>query len=214
MSPLALLGGTFDPIHNGHLRMALECAEQADLDEVRIVPLHTPPHRQAPAATPEQRLVMARLAVQGVARLAVDDSEIRRGGASYTIDTVLALRRALGDRPLCLIMGMDAFAALDTWRQWTSLLECVHIIVVERPGNETRIESEDVASLLESRSTDRPGDLHDLPAGRILKLPVPLLDISATRIRRIVAEGRDPSFLLPDAVIDYIRKERLYLARA
>jgi nicotinate-nucleotide adenylyltransferase len=214
MTPLALLGGTFDPIHHGHLRMALECAERAGLDEVRIVPLHTPPHRHAPVATPEQRLAMARLAVEGVARLAVDDSEIRRGGASYTIDTVLALRRALGERPLCLIMGMDAFVALDTWRQWTSLLDCAHIIVVQRPGNETRIESEDVAALLHSRSAARPGDLHELPAGRILKLPVPLLDISATRIRRIVAEGKDPSFLLPGAVIDYIRKERLYLAGA
>lgn len=208
--PLGILGGTFDPVHHGHLRLARECLERLHLDEVRLVPVHTPPHRAAPAASPAQRLAMLELAVGAERGLTVDRRELDRGGSSYTVDTLEPLRREAGSRPLCLIMGLDAFRGINRWRRWTALLDCAHIIVVDRPGNEPRFEEREIAELFARHAAAGAEALRAAPAGLILKLDAPLLDISASYIRELFAAGRDPRWLLPDGVIEYIRREGLY----
>jgi len=213
-SPIGILGGTFDPVHHGHLRLAQECLEALRLAEVRLVPVHSPPHRAAPAAAPAQRLAMLEIGTQTEDRLVADGRELERGGSSYTIETLESLRREAGTRPLCLIMGMDAFRQINTWKRWTALLDHVHIVVVDRPGKEPRFDDREVARLFVEHAASGPDVLRALPAGRILRLNAPLLDISATHIRGLIASGRNPRWLLPDAVIDYIRREKLYLGAA
>jgi len=213
-APIGILGGTFDPVHHGHLRLARECLDSLGLAEVRLIPVHSPPHRAVPAATPAQRLRMLEIATQGAPGLVADGRELERGGHSYTIDTLEPLRREAGDRPLCLLMGMDAFRQINTWKRWTALLEYAHIVVVDRPGKEPRFDDREVAGLFVEHAAPGPDTLHALPAGRILRLNAPLLDISATHIRELIAAGRSPRWLLPDAVIDYIQREKLYQSAA
>ncbi|MBI2992995.1 MAG: nicotinate-nucleotide adenylyltransferase [Gammaproteobacteria bacterium] len=209
-SPIGILGGTFDPVHHGHLRLAIECLDTLDLAEVRLIPVDTPPHREAPAASPTQRLKMVQLAVEGTNGLVADDREVRRKGVSYTVDTARSLRGEFGPRPLALVMGMDAFQLLHTWRQWTALLDYVHIIVVNRPGSPVEFENREVADLFAARSVPSFAGIAAQPSGAILKVDIPLLDISAARIRGLIGTGRDPRFLLPPPVLDYIRREGLY----
>lgn len=211
MGPLGILGGTFDPVHHGHLRLALECINAARLAGVNLVPLHTPAHRGPVHALPEQRLTMLRLATDGVAGLDVDDSEIRRGGTSWTIDTVREYRQRAGKRPLVLIMGMDAFQELHRWKQWELIPEQVHIIVAARSGSDQGFEHKQIAALYTERHTDNPDDIHSTPAGRILKVNIPMLAISSTRIRSLLATGQNPAFLLPEKVYAYIQQQRIYL---
>jgi nicotinate-nucleotide adenylyltransferase len=214
LPPVGVLGGTFDPVHNGHLRLAQECLESLKLAEVRLIPVHSPPHRAPPIASPAQRLRMVEIAVRGASGLVADGRELQRGGSSYTIETLEPLRREAGTRPLCLLMGMDAFRQINTWRRWTALLDYAHIIVVDRPGKEPRFDDREVAKLFVEHAAPGPDALHASPAGRILKLNAPLLDVSATRIRELIATGRDPRGLLPDGVIDYIMREKLYMGGA
>jgi len=208
--PIGLLGGAFDPVHHGHLRLALECLESADLDSVRFIPVHTPAHRATLHASPEQRLNMLKVATATIATVEVDDIEIRRGGTSWTIDTVSDLRRKYRTRPLCLIMGMDAFQTIHGWKHWDLLLDHVHIIVTDRPDTETVIQHDDVARLYASRHTNQVEDIHTLPAGKIYKVNIPLLAISSTGIRQLFVSGLNPGFLLPDTVISYIHHEKIY----
>lgn len=209
VKPVGILGGTFDPVHHGHLRLAIECLEQLDLREVRLVPLHTPPHRQSPHAGPEQRLAMLRLATETIGGINIDESELRREDVSYTVKTVSSLREKLGDTPACLVMGADAFGTLHTWRDWKSLLDYVHIVIAARSFGPTDLDDE-LQALAEERTVSDYGSLHESPAGNIYKLAVPLLDISATQIRRILANGRDESCLLPVPVREYIHTHKLY----
>ena len=208
--PVGILGGTFDPVHHGHLRLALECIEAARLAEVNLVPLHTPAHRGPVHATPEQRLSMLRLATENVGQLKVDDIEIRRGNTSWTIDTVSAYRHNLGDRPICLIMGMDAFQGFHGWKQWDLIPAVVHIIVATRPDTDAVFENKQIADLYAARQTNNLTDIHSSPAGRILKLNVPMLAVSSTRIRALLGVGQNPDYLLPEKVLSYIHKEKLY----
>jgi nicotinate-nucleotide adenylyltransferase len=208
--PIGILGGTFDPVHHGHLRLALEARDQAKLDHVRLVPLHTPPHREPPQASPGQRRAMLRLAVEGVDGLVPEDCELERGGVSYTIDTLEALRARLPEQPLCLITGMDAFARLDSWHRWQAIPETAHLILVERPGQTAAPPAAPVAALLERAVTADSSVLRQAPAGAVLRIGIPELDISATRLRALFAEGRDPRFLLPPAVVRYIQEQHLY----
>jgi len=208
--PIGILGGTFDPIHHGHLRLAIECVESIRLAEVRLVPVHAPPHRQAPVASAAQRMRMVEIAAAGVPGVRPDDREILRGGVSYTVETLKSLRDESGSQPVSLIVGMDAFRLIHTWRQWTSLLDFAHIIVVDRPGGAPAIGQAGVARLLEERLVQSPEMLRNSPAGAILRVDVPLLDISSTRIRTLIAAGRNVQILLPDKVIEFIQGERLY----
>ena len=210
VTPLAILGGTFDPIHYGHLRLALECHERLALNRVHLIPLHTPPHRHIPVAEPAHRLEMLRLAVANHAALIADDREIQRGGVSYTVDTLRSFREQINSQPLCTIMGLDAFTTLDSWHDWQLILEYSHIIVVNRPGSPVNVKSEEIAHLFEKKSVTDASVLHQQPAGAILKIDIPMLDISATRIRQLVNKNKDTHFLLPEPVINYIEQHNLY----
>lgn len=195
MKPLALFGGTFDPVHLGHLSVAWEAAELLDA-EVRLMPAHVPPHKPAPLANAEQRVAMLHAALQKQGRLAVDTRELRRGGPSYTYDTLCELRAEVGARPLVLLLGVDAFAGLPSWHRWRELFEVAHLGVLSRPGVEPELPHT-LWTEIEARRTDDVAELHAHPAGRVIELAVTPLEISATRIRELLAAGRDPRYLLP-----------------
>lgn len=213
--PIGILGGTFDPIHHGHLRLAQEALEQCDLRQVRIVPNGTPPHRAAPLAHAQQRLEMVRLALHGNSVLTLDEREIFRAGPCYTVHTLESLREELGaQQPICLLLGSDAFLQLHTWYQWRRLLELAHIVVMQRPGqplgNAMLSADFELRDEYHARLAPAPPCLHEQSAGRILALDMPLLEISATDIRRRAEEGRSLRYLLPEAVLWYIHTHRLY----
>lgn len=207
--PIGILGGTFDPVHNGHLRLALEVCQSLKLNEVRLIPSHTPPHRRKPVASQKQRLTMLKLAITGVTGLTVDERELTRGKTSYTVDTLKSVRAEIGSTPLYLILGMDAFQSLYTWRQWTTLTDYTHIIIANRPGSSGEFKHKEVRKFYLSRVCQNRSALRRA-SGRIMKISIPLLDISATRIRRLCSQDRDLHYLLPDRVISYIKRESLY----
>ena len=199
-----ILGGTFDPIHYGHLRTAVDTAQALGLARVRLVPLRDPPHRQRPATPAAIRLAMVRAAVTGDPLFRVDDRELRRSGKSYTHDTLLSLRGEVGAAaPLCLLLGSDAFRGFSDWHRPDDILELAHLVVMQRPG-------EAHPPLYRERHTGEPEQLRQQPAGRILFQPVTQLEISATRIRELVQRGLSPRYLLPDPALAIIRDEGLY----
>jgi nicotinate-nucleotide adenylyltransferase len=211
--PIGIFGGTFDPIHYAHLRLGEELAQRVGLMQVRFVPARVPPHRAAPNVTAEQRLEMTRLATAGNSRFSVDDRECRRAGPSYTVDTLLELRAELGEaRPLCLLMGVDAYLALQTWSRWQQLYEVAHLVVAHRPGFALEAGSMpgELAQQTLSRLTTDAQALHGRPNGLVFSVDVPPLDISATAIRALIGAGRSARYLLPDDVLDYIGRNRLY----
>lgn len=159
---IGLLGGTFDPIHFGHLRPALELYETLDLEQLRIIPCGTPPHRDPPCANGEQRLAMLRLALAGQPGLVIDPRELQRPGPSYMVDTLISLREELGDVPLALIIGMDAFHGLERWHRWRELVDLCHLIVIHRPGWQEPAEGE-LANLLTTRQTGDVAELRGRP---------------------------------------------------
>lgn len=208
---IGILGGTFDPVHYAHLRCALELQQSLGLEQVRFVPCRMPPHRGAPFATPEQRLAMLELAIADQAGFVADARELRREGPSYTVDTLASLREEFGSTPLCLILGMDAFLGLDTWHRWERLAGLAHIVAMRRPGRDVAAASAPIRALLEERLVEEPQQLRHSPAGCVMLWTVTQIEISGTRIRDLVARGRNVRYLLPDRVLDYIRRERLYL---
>lgn len=183
-------------MHNGHLRLAVQLRDQLGLSEVRLVPSARPPHREQPGATPGQRAKWIRVAISVEPGLELDDRELIRPGLSYTIDTLASFRAELPDTPLCLVMGSDVFAELDTWHRWTELLDLCHIIRVPRPGSRAE-PSAAVAELMRGREVDNPALLADQLAGLVYEAHFPLLEISGTDIRQIIARGHSPRFLLP-----------------
>lgn len=206
---IGILGGTFDPVHVAHLRCALEVRQALRLKEVRFVPCRQPPHRAAPGADPAQRLAMLRLALEGQPGFSIDERELRRAGPSYMVDTLASLRDELPGQALCLILGIDAFVQLPTWHRWGRLIELAHIAVMTRPGPPAE-PGDEVAALMAHHLAEDPGLLRETPAGRIVLCPVTRLEISATRIRALVAQGGDAHYLTPDRVLDYIRHTGLY----
>ena len=206
---IGILGGTFDPVHFGHLRPALEVREALELEELRLIPSNVPPHRPGPAASPTQRLAMLRAAVGDTPHFIIDERELEREGPSYTIDTLESLRHELGSVSLCLLIGMDAFLDLPDWHRWEELIEYCHMVVMTRPG--AGLPGSGV--LAEFVERHRAGDsamLASRPAGHILFQTVSLLEISATQIRQLRSAGDSVRFLLPDAVREIIQTERLY----
>lgn len=200
MKPLALFGGTFDPVHLGHLSVAWEAAELLDA-EVRLVPASVPPHRPPPRASASQRVAMLQAALRGQDRLQLDTRELDRSGPSYTVDTLAALRAEHSARPLVLLVGVDAFTGLSSWHRWRELFQLAHIGILHRPGFSRELPAA-LADEVENRYTTNPDDLRAAPAGRVIELDVTPLEVSATRIRQLLAEGRDPRYLLPAGLFD------------
>ncbi len=209
MHPIGIFGGTFDPIHYGHLRTAFELLQALRLSEVRFMPAGDPPHRDATIATPELRLQMVRAAIGQQQGFNVDDREMRRTGPSYTVDTLQELRNELPDRSLCLIVGMDAFLGLPKWHQWQDILKLAHLVVAHRPGWRAPTMGP-LGELLVDGGTGRVDDLHEAKAGRIFIHAVTQLEISSTEVRNLIASGRDPRYLMPDAVRDIIQQSACY----
>lgn len=207
--PIGVLGGTFDPVHNGHLRLAVELAEALDLSQVRLVPSARPPHRDAPVASPGQRAKWIRVAITGEPKLRLDDRELLRDGPSYTVDTLASLRREFPDTPLCLIMGRDVMAELDKWRDWQTLFDYAHIVLVERPDTDIELPAA-VTVELEARRNDDPEALSATGHGVIHVCSPPPLAISGTRIRALLAAGHSARYLLPDVVLDEILDAGVY----
>jgi nicotinate-nucleotide adenylyltransferase len=204
---IGLLGGTFDPIHYGHLRPAHEAMRALGLDSLRVIPAFQPPHRAAPVAPPEHRLAMARLACAEFPEFVLDDREYRRGGPSWTVDTLASLRAELGDDvPLCWLVGADSFAGIDTWHEARRLPALAHFIVLARPGAAPPAPPD----WLGPRLTADRGRIFAAPCGAVLPVPVAPHDISGTAIRARLAAGEPVTGLLPDSVARYIHQHRLY----
>jgi nicotinate-nucleotide adenylyltransferase len=198
--PIAILGGTFDPVHNAHLRVAWEAAEALDA-EVRLMPAHVPPHRPAPVASAQQRVAMLRVALAGQSRLQLDERELHRAAPSYTVDTLREMRAEIGnDRSLILLIGADAFAGLSTWHQWQALFGLAHIAVLTRPGHGGVLPQELQAELGRRRVTTASA-LRDATCGRMVELAVTPLEISASAVRQLLAAGHEPRWLVPDALL-------------
>lgn len=211
--PIGILGGTFDPIHYGHLRPALEVLDALQLAEVRFIPCRIPAHRATPQITAEQRLALAQLATAGQPGFVVDDRELRREGPSYMVDTLASLRADCGDdAPLCLILGMDAFRNVPTWYRWQDLSHLAHIIVMQRPDAAQPLPPV-LAEFINSRTIQDVGALRQTPAGGILFQSVTQLSISATQIRTLLAHGQSPRYLLPEVALAYIHDQALYQAQ-
>jgi nicotinate-nucleotide adenylyltransferase len=213
--PIGVFGGTFDPVHYGHLRLAEEVSAAAKLEEVWFVPSGTPPHRTQPGADARHRLEMAKLAVEGNARFKVDARETTRTGPGYTYDTLLELRHETGaQRSIALLLGADAFLELATWHRWQALFDLAHIVVAYRPGFpidtwQSRMP-QPLAQQYAARYMQQPLGVHLSAAGGIAAVVMTGLDISATFIRNALRAAASPRYLLPDAVLDYIRAHDLY----
>ncbi len=198
--PIAILGGTFDPVHNAHLRVAWEAAEALAAD-VRLMPANVPPHRAPPVASPMQRVALLRAALAGQTRLQLDERELRRDKPSYTIDTLREMRDEFGpERPLIVLVGADAFAGLPTWHEWRALFDFAHVAILTRPGHGASLPTELETEIAPRRASD-VARLRDLPCGRVLDLAVTPLEISASAVRELLAAGREPRWLVPDVLL-------------
>lgn len=209
MTTIGIFGGTFDPIHVGHLQTATELLEQLGLAEVRFVPCRVPPHHKSPMASAEVRLRMLQAAVDGTPGFIIDERELRRAGPSYSVDTLESMRSEFAGRPLGLIVGMDAFTTLASWHRWEDLFGLAHIIVVHRPSAEVPGAGA-LGALLDERRVRDAADLDRSPAGGILLHAVTQLDISSTDIRGRVHRGASPRYLVTEPVADIIAATGCY----
>ncbi len=205
---IGILGGTFDPVHIGHIRLAIEATELLNFRAVHFVPLNVPNHRAPPLVDGAARFEMLAGALDGE-RLIADDRELVRGGTSYSIDTLISMRDEFPARPLCLLLGADAFHGLCTWHRWDELLDIGHLVVVDRPITATPLDPR-LEMLIDARGTADAADLHSAPSGRIFFQPIPLLPISSTDIRARIAAGRDIRFLVPPSAERMIVAQQLY----
>jgi nicotinate-nucleotide adenylyltransferase len=214
--PIGILGGTFDPIHYGHLRPAAEVREALRLGEVHLIPANVPPHRPTPVASADARLAMTALGCAEFAGLLADDREIRRQGPSYTVQTLQEMHEENPSRPLAMIIGSDAFAGLAGWRRWEQIFTLTHFIVVDRPGRPWMPDALEPALRIqcERRLTTDPMRLSRQLAGAIVWQAVTPQPISATAVRAALAGGAEMRAqvcgLLPAAVLAYIDRNQLY----
>ncbi|MHB0776986.1 nicotinate-nucleotide adenylyltransferase [Halomonas sp. WWR20] len=208
---IAMLGGTFDPVHLGHLRSAVELGEALALDRVHMVPAHVPPHREAPGGSSDERLAMLEAGIGDTPGLIADGREIRREGPSYSVDTLALLRDEMGEHcRLVMALGHDAFLQLHRWHEPERLFELANMVVIERPGHAAHL-SPALAELIDGREVDSVSALMCQPAGRLLRLRLPSrMAISATEIRQRLQRGASVRYLLPEAVERYIVERKLY----
>ncbi|VAW68158.1 Nicotinate-nucleotide adenylyltransferase [hydrothermal vent metagenome] len=201
---IGILGGTFDPIHYGHLRPALDIMQQVGLHEIRFIPNRKPPHRAPPQFNNQQRAELIRLAIADTSGFVLDERELQRSGSSYMVDTLQSLKADFPDDTLCLMMGMDAFNGLPQWHRWASILELCHIIVTTRPHSKLPEFASQVP--IATCLSDEPQSLLQTPAGQILLQSVTQLDISASQIRRYLSTGQSTQYLLPETVRDKLEQ--------
>jgi nicotinate-nucleotide adenylyltransferase len=211
-APIGLFGGTFDPVHYGHLRTAFELWQSLGLEEVRFMPTGSPPHRDQTYASAEHRVAMVKVAVQGQPAFTVDDREVRRSGVSYSVDTLIELRAENPNRSLCLLLGMDAFLGLPNWHRWRELFDLAHVVVAHRPGWKAPTMGP-LGEVMVDRGTGSIRDLHDRPAGHVYVLAVTQLEISSTELRQLIVAGQDPRYLVPEEVRRLIRETGCYAPR-
>jgi len=208
---IGILGGTFDPVHFGHLRPALDVQQALGLEEVRLLPCHIPPHRPPPVADAQQRVAMLEAAISHYPVFSIDRRELERDGPSWTFDTLTSLRAEPETGSICLLIGMDAFRGLPTWHRWHELIELCHMVVMTRPGNEFHAGGELEDFISRHRVMD-PARLESKNTGHVLFQDVTQLEISATRIRALLEQNESAGFLVPEAVLGIIQREGLYRA--
>lgn len=206
---IGIFGGTFDPVHFGHIKTAGHVLKALNLEQIRMIPLGHAVHRNQPIASPEQRLEMLKAAIEDIDGLVADDREIRRGGGSYTFDTLESVHEEMPDKTLCLITGTDAFNEFTRWFKPQEILQLAHIIVMQRPDSEISDEAE-LQQLMSHHLADDVPELKKHTAGKILLLPVPQLPISSTQVRHHVEHQLPLEGLLPASVIGKIRQWQLY----
>jgi nicotinate-nucleotide adenylyltransferase len=207
---VGVFGGTFNPVHYGHLRSALELVERLQLEQLRLMPSAQPPHRESPQCSAAHRAAMVELAVAGEPRLACDARELRRAGRSYTIDSLIELRSELGpETGLCMVLGCDAVLDITSWHRWQELLDWAHIVVIARPGWELP-SAGTVAQWLSAHRLEDPRALRQQPTGGIVIEELRPLAISSTEIRDLLAAQRSARYLMPQSVLDYIQTHQLY----
>ncbi len=214
MPVVGILGGIFDPIHNGHLRLALATRQQLSLDHVRLIPANIPPHRSMPVASSMHRRNMIARAIEGDAGLRMDLRETDSDASSYTINTLRSLRQEFPDVTFCLILGKDAFNKIDSWREWQALLNYAHIIVANRPGETKETVSPTLTAWIAEHQTNRAASMNEKLAGVIYFLDIPMLDISSSMIREKYAKHEVVNACLPASTLTYIKDNHLYLDTA
>lgn len=202
-----IFGGTFDPLHNGHLAIMTAVFDKCALEQVRLVPAAAPPHRDPPNASAQQRLEMVSLAIANYPQFDVDDRELKRETPSYTYDTVKSLQNENAARRYCLILGVDALSGLAGWHRWQELLASIHFIVVQRPGWALPQPLPDWWQQARAEVID---ELTQFEAGKICLVDVEPNSVSATKIRDGIAQGVDVSTMVPHSVWDYICTNKLY----
>ena len=207
---VAILGGTFDPVHNGHLQLGSYIAESLKLDQIRLMPSYQPMHRETPSATTDQRLAMLELAVANLDQMLIDDRELRRKGPSYTLLSLQELRAELSDdAPLYFILGEDAFYDFDSWYHWQEIIKYAHILVAGRPGNHAEL-SDQLAYFVEKNKFT--GESYpETPAGTIVWVDNTKIEIASSDIRQRIKENKTVKHLLPDDVYQYILHQNIYL---
>jgi nicotinate-nucleotide adenylyltransferase len=212
MRLVGIFGGTFNPIHFGHLRMAQELASALAMDEVKFIPSANPPHKDNVMVSVEHRSAMVKLAIADNPLFSLDELELNREGSSYTIDTLVSLRESLGqDTSLCLMMGSDAFVKLNTWYRWQELLGYAHIVLVQRPSAQPqKALPTEVEALLRDHYTDQHADLANENSGWIIMQSITGQDISATGVRGMFRRGESVRYLVHDEVASYIQQHHLY----
>jgi nicotinate-nucleotide adenylyltransferase len=203
---IGVFGGTFDPIHYGHLRSALEVMEVFNLQEIRFIPSANPPHRQAPIASATERYQMLQLGLQNRTGFICDNREMQREGRSFMVDTLKSLNKDFPGQNLFLFIGCDAFNTITSWSRWQQLFLFAHLVVMTRPG----FIRQELDYFLQSRYVDSLEEIAETKAGKLYFQPVTQLDISATAIRSLLAMNKSPEFLIPDPVIDYIKQNHIY----
>lgn len=211
-----VFGGTFDPIHYGHLRVAEEIAEMLGLQEMRFMPAGRPRLRDAPVAPSRDREAMVRIAIESNPAFILDEREASSSGVSYSVETLCELKRELGDDTvLCFVVGADAFTRFAQWHEWRAIFGLCHLIIVRRPGHAANIKPDNLSPELREACAHRwivsPDDLKRARSGFIFLAPTTLLDISATAIRARISARKSARYLLPDATLDYIAAHDLYL---
>ena len=207
--PIGIYGGTFDPIHNGHLTIATAMMQTLNLQSVQFIPNNYPIHRDTPVANAQHRLAMLRIATENNPAFIVNDIELNRAGPSYTVDTLKQLREENPSQTLCLLIGEDAFAKINQWHEWESLPDLVHLIIFNRPGVK-RPYAPEIEALIQARETKNIADLSQQEAGFIMQNISDLIDLSATQVRGKLKAGKDVSDDIPEGVCGYIQEHQLY----